>query len=107
MELAEVTKVADRLRMEPAAWIGELATQFAHGELRPIPASERELLAELLRYRTDVMRAGTVINQVAAHAHSSGEWPDGVERLVALSERLLNRVDEAAERANDRARWSR
>lgn len=101
-ELAEVQTVASRLGRAPASWIADLATRFARGQLGAIPASERDLIAEYLRLRVDVVRAGTVINQVARHANATGEFAEDTERLLEFSERLLSRIDDATARANER-----
>lgn len=106
-EMAAIDEVCERLGMTPGAWVGEMAVRYARGQLDPIPADWRDLIGELVSWRTEVVRAGTVINQVARHANATGEFEDGAERLVALTERLLTRVDAATEQASDRVRRSR
>ena len=93
--------------MRPGAWIGEMVGRYARGQLDPIPADWRDLIAELLRWRVEVVRAGTVVNQVARHANATGEFEGQADQLLELVERMLTRVDEATEQASIRMRRAR
>lgn len=106
-ELEEVREVSSRLGMQPGAWIGEMSVRYARGQLDPIPADWRDLVRELVRWRTDVVRAGTLANQIAKHANATGEFEDGAGELLELVRRLLQRVDVATEEASDRVGRSR
>ncbi|MBA8827765.1 hypothetical protein FHX42_005172 [Saccharopolyspora lacisalsi] len=106
-ELAAIDEVSRRTGLSAGAWVGEMAVRYARGQLDPLPADWRDFAAEFVRYRVDVQRAGTVINQVARHANATGEFEDGAERLMALVERLLQRIDAATEEAGERVRRSR
>lgn len=79
--------------MAPRAWAGEMLMRCAADGALPPLASWQDVVAAQLAYRVDIVRAGTVINQVAKIANSTGRVPAHVERLAALAARMLARAD--------------
>jgi len=92
-EYESIREASDRHGLAPRAWAGEMLLRCAAGELPPPLASWQNVLAAQLAHRVDIVRAGTVINQVAKVANSTGRVPLAVERLAELSNRMLTRAD--------------
>lgn len=105
-EFSDIDAVSERLGMRPGAWIGEVAVRYARNQLRPLPADWREALAALVSARTDVVRVGTLLNQVARHANALGEFEPETARLLAMVERMLGRLDALEAQAAARVRRS-
>ena len=82
-EMAEIRELAGRIGRPPGAVVSELALAYARGELDPIPMDWQDVIGTLLRWRTEVQRAGQVLNQVAAHANTLEQFEDETGRLVA------------------------
>lgn len=101
-EMAEIRELAGRLGRPPGAVVSELALAYARGELDPIPLDWQDVIGTLLRWRIEVQRAGQVLNQVAAHANTLGQFENETGRLLELVERLLTQADEAAHEASER-----
>lgn len=101
-EAEDVEAVCERLGMKPGAWIAEMAVRYARGQLDPIPADWRDVVREFVSARTDVVRVGTLLNQIAKHANSLGEFDVETGRLLAVVERMLARVDALEAEASDR-----
>lgn len=77
------------------AWVGQLAVRSARGQPDAVPVTWQELVAELVRFRTDVSRAALLVNGISPTASQSAHPdPDAVDPVSLIGE-LLRRVDVA------------
>ena len=73
--------------------MGEIIARHIPRDAKPPPLTWQDVIAAQLAHRVDIVRAGTVINQVARVANATGGVPLAVERLAALANRMLARAD--------------
>lgn len=90
-ELAAVTTASRAEGLAAGAWVGQIAVRVARGETEPVPASWRDLLGELVRFRSEVIGLRAVIDQAVhvEHADRLGFTDAGVAPTD-----LMRRVDE-------------
>lgn len=101
-ESEDVHAVCERLGMKPGAWIGEMAVRYARGQLDPIPADWRDVVREIVASRPDMAQVRALLNQIAKHANSLGEFGAETERLLTMVEGMLTRVDALEAEASER-----
>jgi hypothetical protein len=93
-EWADVQAHAAVQEVSPAALIAGVSVDYVRAQLRPVPAGWQDLTAELLRWRSQAVR---LIDQQTRPREVEGALREDSERLLALLERLLTRVDQATE----------
>lgn len=64
-----------------------------------MPAADplRDALAELMAARTQVRRFAVNVNQAIAQLNGTGEAPSWLDRAVALTDRAVERLDQATD----------
>ncbi|MET8540260.1 hypothetical protein ABZW03_06340 [Kitasatospora sp. NPDC004799] len=97
-ELTIVQEAAKRDGMAVSAWVARKALAVAKDQLVPVSADAREVLAELIRSRGELVRVGESVASIST---------SGAEPGTRLIEEAVRRVDRATlqlmrERA---ARW--
>lgn len=101
-EFADIDAVCERLGMKPGSWIAEMAVRYSRGQLDPIPADWRDVVREIVESRPDMAQVRALLNQIAKHANSLGEFSAETGHLLAVVERMLTRVDALEAAASDR-----
>jgi hypothetical protein len=95
-EKAALTAAADRAGMALSAWIGKASLEAAEHRALPVPALQREMLAELIRASGLVRRVGTNLNQAVARLNATGEPGPDLAPAAAFCMRTVRHVDDAA-----------
>ncbi len=94
---------AERTGLTLTGYVASAAVMAATGRPAGVPApSDREVLGELILARVQLRRFGTLLNQVAARLNSGDPPPVWLDRAVALGQRAVERVDDAAFRISER-----
>jgi len=101
-ERAKMADAADRAGMALAAWLCETGMDAAEHRAVPVPKMYREMLAELVRVRGLVRRAGVNLNQAVAQLNATGQPGPDLEPGAAYCARVLRHVDAAAEQIRRR-----
>jgi mobilization protein NikA len=101
-ERATLAAAADRAGMALAAYLCEAAMDAAEHRAVPVPKAQREILAELIRVRGLVRRAGVNLNQAVARLNAVGQPGADLEPAAAYCVRVLGHVDQAAEQVRRR-----
>ena len=101
-EYAAVKVAAERAGLTATGYVAAAALATATGTTPPVPSLAREALLELMEARRQVVRFGTNVNQAAKAVNSGEEMPEWLERAVALTERAVAGVSEAATVMRDR-----
>ena len=101
-ELDALRSAAERTGLTLTGYVAAAALAAAQGPAVAAPAPvSREVLGELILARAQVRRFGSLLNQVAARLNSGKEPPVWLDRAVALGERAVARVDNAAARISE------
>jgi uncharacterized protein (DUF1778 family) len=103
-ELDALRAAAERSGLTLTGYVAAAALAAAQGTAVAAPApapAAREVLGELILARAQVRRFGSLLNQVAARLNSGKEPPVWLDRAVALGERAVARVDDAAARIGE------
>jgi uncharacterized protein (DUF1778 family) len=101
-ELDALRAAAERSGLTLTGYVAAAALTVAQGRTATAPApAAREVLGELILARAQVRRFGSLLNQVAARLNSGQEPPIWLDRAVALGERAVGRVDDAAARISE------
>jgi hypothetical protein len=96
-EKAKVAAAAARAGLAPAAWAGQTLMDAAEFRAVPVPVMQREILAELMRVRGLVRRAGVNLNQAVARLNTTGQPGLDLQPSAVYCARVLGHVDQAAE----------
>lgn len=101
-DLATVRAAAERAGMAVSAWVGELAVDAAEHRAMPPGWMHREVMAELVHLRSQIVWVGNNVNQIA-RAMNSGIVPgmDFQPVLARLAE-VVGSIEEAAEKVRSR-----
>jgi uncharacterized protein (DUF1778 family) len=101
-ELDALRAAAERNGLTLTGYVAAAALAAAQGTGVPAPApAGQEVLGELILARAQLRRFGSLLNQVAARLNSGKEPPVWLDRAVALGERAVARVDDAAARISE------
>jgi uncharacterized protein (DUF1778 family) len=101
-ELDALRAAAERSGLTLTGCVAAAALSVAQGRTTAAPApAAREVLGELILVRAQVRRFGSLLNQVAARLNSGQAPPVWLDRAVALGERAVARVDDAAARISE------
>ena len=97
-EYAAVAAAAARAGYTTSGFIAETALAAAgeRDELPPTLGLQRELVVALNLAREQVARIGTNLNQAVARLNATGEPPPWLDRAVALSARVVARLEDTA-----------
>jgi hypothetical protein len=95
-EFADVETAASQAGLTPSGYAAEAALAAARGGRPPVPDPWRQALAEVMDARTQVRRFGVNVNQAVRVLNATGEAPEWFGRAVALTDRAVERLDEAA-----------
>ena len=97
-EYAAVAAAAARAGYTTSGFIAETALAAAgeRDELPPTLGLQRELVVALNLAREQVARIGTNLNQAVARLNATGEAPPWLDRAVALSARVVARLEDTA-----------
>jgi hypothetical protein len=98
VEYTTVSDAARRAGYTVSGYVAEaaLASAEQRDDVRPAAGVDRELLIELNAARDQVARIGTNLNQAVARFHATGEPPPWLDRVAALSGRVLLRLEDTA-----------
>ena len=103
----EYATIADAAREAGLTPTGYVALAAATNTKTPSTAPWRTALLELIEARTQVRRIGTNINQATAAINATGEPPPWLEHALAITNRAVTRLDDAATAVTDVARHDR
>ena len=106
-EYATIAGAARDTGLTPTGYVAETALATANNTQTPSTAPWRTALLELIQARTQVRRIGTNINQAAAAINATGEPPPWLEHALAITNRAVSRLDDAATAVTDVARHDR
>lgn len=95
-EYAALADAARLAGLTPIGYAGEAALAAARDTAPPSTAPWRVALAELMVARGQVRRFGSNVNQAARALNALGETPEWLAAAVAITERAVTRLDEAA-----------
>jgi hypothetical protein len=101
-DLATVRAAAERAGMAVSAWVGELAVDAAEHRAMPPGWLHREVMAELVHLRSQIVWVGNNVNQIA-RAINSGIVPGmDLQPLLARLTEVVGSIEEAAEKVRSR-----
>lgn len=106
-EVNRLTHVASRLGLDTGAWCAEVLDLYARGVLDPAPADWRNVVAELLRYRSELERINHYLAAVVSHLSTHEQVEDRTACMLTATERMLVRIDALTEQASVRVSHSR
>lgn len=106
-EYATVERAAHVAGLTSTGYVAEAALAAAAGGEPTTSAPWRDALTELMQARAQVRRIGLNINQAARALNVAGEPPVWLEYALALTERAVTGLDEAATAVADCARGPR
>lgn len=106
-EFAAVAQAAREAGLTPTGYAAEAALAAALRTEAPSTAPWRVALLELMEARGQVRRIGVNINQAAKAINATGETPEWLTRAVAMTDRAVTRLDEAASAVASVARHDR
>lgn len=95
-EYADLAGAAHLAGLTPTGYAAEAALAAARQVAPPSTAPWRLALAELMAARGQVRRFGGNVNQAVRALHGTGEPLEWLAHAVAVTERAVARVDEAA-----------
>ena len=95
-EYNAVTRAAHATGLTATGYVAEAALAAATCAEPPTTAPWRAALTELMEARTQVRRIGLNINQAARVLNAAGEPPVWLEHALAMSDRAVGRLDDAA-----------
>jgi hypothetical protein len=95
-EYATLADAAGLAGLTPTGYAAEAALAAARDAAPPSTAPWRVALTELMSARGQVRRFGNNVNQAARAFNALGEAPEWLDRAVAVTERAVARLDEAA-----------
>lgn len=95
-EYGAVTQAAHAAGLTPTGYVAEAALAAAMGAEPPTHEPWREAVTELMNARTQVRRIGLNVNQAARVLNTTGEQPVRLEQALAMTERAVTRLDDAA-----------
>jgi hypothetical protein len=101
-DLATVRAAAERAGMAVSAWVGELAVDAAEHRAMPPGWLHREVMAELVHLRSQIVWVGNNVNQIA-RAINSGIVPGmDLQPLLTRLTEVVGSIEEAAEKVRSR-----
>ncbi|GAA4352022.1 plasmid mobilization protein [Angustibacter luteus] len=106
-EYAAVVQAAREAGLTPTGYAAEAALAAARGTETPSTAPWRVALLELMDARGQVRRVGVNINQATRAINATGEAPDWLDWALAMTDRTVDRLDQAAAAVTDVARQTR
>jgi hypothetical protein len=86
--------------LTPGGYAAEAALAAARAST-PVTRPEREVLLELITTRAQLRRYGTNLNQAARILNAGGDPPEWLKSAVALTDRLVERIDRATQNLLD------
>ena len=95
-EYETVAGAADAAGLTTTGYVAEAALAAAAGAEPPTSAPWRDALIELIAARAQVRRIGLNINQAARVLNTTGDPPVWLEHAVAMTERAIVGLDDAA-----------
>jgi hypothetical protein len=95
-EYATLADAARLAGLTPTGYAAEAALAASRDAAPPSTAPWRLALAELMAARGQVRRFGSNVNQAARALNALGEAPEWLDRAMAVTERAVARLDEAA-----------
>jgi hypothetical protein len=106
-EFAHIAQAARDAGLTPTGYAAEAALAASENAEPPHTAPWRSALLELMDARAQVRRIGINLNQAARALNATGEPPIWLERVAAITERAVTRIDEAAATVSAVARHDR
>ena len=106
-EYAAIIGAACDTGLTPTGYVAEAALAAANNSQTPSTAPWRAALLELMEARTQVRRIGTNINQATAAINATGDPPPWLRQALAMTNKAVRRLDEAATAVTDVARNNR
>jgi hypothetical protein len=104
-EHSEVAQAAARAGLTPSGYAAEAALAAARSTRPPASEPWGQALAEVMAARTQVRRFGVNVNQAVRALNTTGQAPEALNRAVAVTDRAVARLDEAAQELVRRLRW--
>jgi hypothetical protein len=95
-EYGDVAAAAAAAGLTPTGYAGEAALAAARDAASPSTAPWRRALLELMAARGQVRRFGSNVNQAVRTLNALGETPEWLASAVAITERAVTRLAEAA-----------
>lgn len=95
-EYATLADAARLAGLTPTGYAADAALAAATNATPPSTAPWQVALAELMAARGQVRRFGNNVNQAARALNALGEAPEWLDRAVAVTERAVARIDDAA-----------
>ena len=95
-EYATIAQAAREAGLTPTGYAAEAALATARGTATPTTTPWRVALLELADARTQLRRIGTNLNQATRAINTTGEPPQWLDRVLAMTERAITRLDDAA-----------
>jgi hypothetical protein len=82
--------------LTPGGYAAEAALAAARAST-PVTGPEREVLLELMTTRAQLRRYGNNLNQAARILNAGGDPPEWLRNAVALTDRVVQRIDQAVQ----------
>jgi hypothetical protein len=95
-EFGLIEAAARRSGLTPSGFAADAAVAAARGTQPPSSEPWREALAAVMAARAQVRRFGSNVNQAVRALNATGEPPEWLDRAVAITNRAVEQLDDAA-----------
>jgi len=100
VEYTDVLAAAKRSGLTPSGFTAEVALAAAR-RAGQMPRDDVEAVRELMATRAQLRRYGNNLNQAARMLNAGGGPPEWLESAIALTDRVVQRIDKAVQEVLD------
>ena len=96
-EYADILDAAEAAGVTATSYAADAAIAAAQGRAGDVNGTDRQLVLELLATRAQLRRYGNNLNQAARILNGGGDPPEWLGSAIALTDRVVERVDRAVQ----------
>ncbi len=96
-EFADIRSAATAAGVTATSYAADAAIAAARGHASGGGATDRQLVLELLASRAQLRRYGNNLNQAARILNAGGDPPEWLRNAIALTDRVVHRIDGAVQ----------
>jgi uncharacterized protein (DUF1778 family) len=97
VEYTDVLAAAQRSGLTPSGFTAEVTLAAARRAVQPSPRIDVETVRELMATRAQLRRYGNNLNQAARILNAGGDPPEWLRSAIALTDRVVHRIDGAVQ----------
>ena len=96
-EYADIRDAAQAAGVTATSYAADAAIAAARGRAGEVNGMDRQVMLELLATRAQLRRYGNNLNQAARILNAGGDPPEWLRNAIALTDRIVQRVDRAVQ----------